>query len=230
MGNYGGSFNKHGRISQLTGLKVQFRTEVLLDRLVRFDLAKAQGRSLLSDVEIGKILNRSVRSIVMIRRKIPYLKKRVELMTGINTDHQELTETSINKHKQMLRLMLPTAMRVIYDAAQGPMDATTTLAEKKFRVEVAKDILDREGSFPRISRTDSHVKHEHKFDDMDGISKELLDSIDVPLQEEDPALALSIQNKITASKAFTQTETLSSELMEASITALETLPVEGRIQ
>ncbi len=223
---YGGSLTPSGRLGRRPHAKSMFRTEVMLERLVRFDLAKAQGRSLLSDQDISRVLGRSVRSINSIRSKTPYLRKRMEITTGINTDSEISVEQSISKHRQMLKLLLPSALRVIADAVSTPNDHQTTLAEKKFKVEVARDILDREGTFPKISRTDSHVKVAHDFSDVDGISRELLDSLDTPIQE--PSATESILQALAVNKKFTNSESLTSQEMEASMAALEAMPVSSK--
>lgn len=230
MTHYGGTFTKSGRLSATPERGLQFNVAVFLERLVRFDIAKANGTSLLTDIEISRVLGKSVRAIQSWRRRVPYLKKRMELLTGIHTDSSNAVELTTSRHKQMLGLMLPNALRTLYDALQTPTTVLTTLAEKKFRVEVAKDILDRQGDFPRISRTDAHVKNEHSFSSLDGVSKDLLDSIDVPFQDDEAETSILIKNKIAASKAFSQTETLTPQDMEASMLSLETMQVEGKIQ
>ena len=221
--HYGGSLTASGNLGRRPRPETLFKTEVILERLVRFDLAKAQGQSLLSDDDISRVLGRSKRALNSLRGKVPYLRKRIELTTGINTDATEFVETSVQKHKQMLKLLLPNALRVIADAVQTPNGVTTTLAEKKFKVEVARDILDREGSFPKISRTDSHVKMEHDFSEMAGISRELLDSIDGPVQDDTPTEATL--KTLAVNKAFTSTESLDSAELEASLAALENMPL-----
>lgn len=226
---YGPGFTKSGRLSRNPDGKTYFKILLFMEKLVRFDIAKAQGTSLLSDRDIAKVLGKSVKRIQSYRNSTAYLKKRTELLTGIGTESAQDVEKIASLHKQQLKLMLPQALRTIYDAIQQPL-VGATLAERKFRVEVARDILDREGSFPKISRTDSHVKLEHTFEDLDGVSKEVLDSIETHVQEDDPRQAQVIQDKIAVSTAFSRTETLSAQDMEASMTALEAMPVNTEIQ
>ena len=226
--HYGGTITPGGRLGHSVAEKTQFRTAVLLERLVRFDLQKTQGTSILSDDDIARVLNRSKRNIQRIRDTVPYLKKRMELLTGISTDAEEFVEASTKRHRQYLELAVPDAMRVIIDAVRTPIGPNTSLAEKKFRVETARDLLDRQGSFPRISRTDSHVKHEHDFLSVDGVSKELLDSLETPVQEN--SATEEMLQALATNKKFTNSETLTSAEMEASMTALEAMPVTTEVQ
>ena len=219
--HYGGTLSPSGRVGRKPAEGTQFKTEVLLERLVRFDLMKTQGVSVMSDDDIARVLNKSKRRIAVLRTGIPYLRKRMEVLTGINTDAQESVEISVTRHKQMVKLMLPDALRVIADAVRTPVTASTSLAEKKFKVEVARDILDREGSFPRISRTDSHLKVEHNFESVDLASKEIMEAMgQEPVQASKPTQ--SILDAIAINKEFAESETLALQDMEASLKDLET--------
>lgn len=216
---YGGSLTQTGRLGRRPQEKSIFKLEVLLERLVRFDLAKAQGQSLLSDPDISRVLGKSVRAINSIRSTVPYLRKRMEITTGISTDADGQVQISISKHKQMLEMGIPDAMRVILDTVRRPIKSTTTLAESKFIVETARDLLDRQGSFPRISRTDAHLKVAHDFKETDGVSDEILRSLEGSVQEENPTE--TILQALAANKKFTHSETLSAVDMEKSLLELE---------
>ena len=229
-GSIGPGFAKSGRLSRRPDGKHILGTIVFVERLVRFDLARLNGQNLMSDLEIAKVLGKSVRRLKYMRGTIPYMKKRMEFLTGINTDTAEQVAQASSLHRQQLKMMLPAALRIIYDTAQRPITPTTTLAERKFQVEVAKDILDREGSLPRISRTESHVKMEHDFGDLDGVSRDVLDSIDTPIQAADPSSSKAITDAIAVSKDFSNTATLSAQEMEASLASLEAMPVSGEVQ
>lgn len=224
--HYGGSLTPSGRLGRKPAENTQFRVEVLLERLVRFDLAKAQGTSLMSDDDIARVLNRSKRRLNYTRGTVPYLKKRMEILTGISTDAADSVNVSISKHKQMLELAIPDALRVIMDTVRRPITMNISLAEKKFVVETARDILDRQGSFPRISRTDAHVKHEHNFAESDEVSRDLLDSLDGPVQSKSPTE--SILQALAMNEKFSKSDTLSSQEMEASLVALEAMPLSSK--
>jgi hypothetical protein len=227
--HYGGSMLASGRLSQVPDGKHLFKMHLFCERLVRFDMAKAFGTSLLSDKEIAKVLGKSVRSIESYRRTVPYLKKRMELTSGVGLDAADDVEKISALHRQQLKLMLPVALRTIYDAVQRPTNPNTTLAELKFKVDVAKDILDREGTLPKITRTDNHLRVDHNFSDMDGVSQELLDSVDV-VQEDDARKSPIILDKIAVNDAFGNTETLSVKDMEASLASLEAMKITTEIQ
>jgi hypothetical protein len=223
MAIYGG-ITKKGRLSRNSEDRVFLKTMLIVEKLVRFDLAKAQGRALLSDHDIAKILHRSIRTLDVIRNKSYYLKKRIELTTGISTDSSESVEISISRQKQMLKLLMPDALRTLADEIQTK---ATTLAEKKFKTTVALEILDREGSFPKISRSDSHVKVEHNYNEMDGISAALLDSFEGPIQPS--AADRAIDKVLEVNQAFSNSETLSVAEQELALRELEKARVTGLV-
>jgi hypothetical protein len=190
---------------------------------VRYDLLKISGISLVSDQELSTLLKRSVSYLNALRAKPAYLRKRIELTTGISPSLETQVTSTVQKHKQMMRMMLPDAMRAIADVLQKP---ALTTAEMRLKMEVARDVMDREGSLPKISRTDSHVQVEHDFSSTDGVSRELLDALNEgvePSQE-------SIRSLIQVNKAFSNSATLSKEEQEEALHTLEVLPPEFQHQ
>jgi len=215
----GGTLTKSGNLSSNPRPGVMFKTEIIMERLVRFDLAKLSGRSVMTDEDISKVINRSASYIRVMRTKDIYVRKRMELTTGISSDITMDTETSVRRHKQMLQLLIPDAMRVLVDSIQFQ---PVTLQEKKFRADIAKEILDREGTFPKISRTDIHSKIEHDFTATDGVSRALLDALDgeVQYKEQNHAIVQALE----VNTAFSNSETLTAAEQEQALKALEQMP------
>ena len=225
MSFFGGSLTPAGNLSTRPRRGTTFRTSVLLEKLVRFDLAKAQGTALLTDQDISRILHRSTRRLSVIRASEPYLRKRIELTTGISTDSETSVEEAIVKHKQLLRLLMPDAMRVLADQLQSKPISSI---DKRLQTTVALEVLDREGTFPKISRSDVHTKIEHDYSEMDKISRSLLeainsDTISPEISEKRVAEALRINN------SFSNSETLTSAEQEAALAALESIKVTGLV-
>ena len=214
---------KTGRLSNKINGK-QGRYDLFLEKLVRFDIARLSGNSLLTDKEIGTILGKATRYICIVRRKSDYLRKRVELTTGISADWDNSVNNSVEAHKQVLEMMMPDALRVL---ANQLRNNPTNTVEKRLQTTVALEILDRQGSLPKISRTDSHLKIEHDYSSLDNVSKDLLSSVDGPVQstEEDKAI-LQILN---ANKEFANSDTVSESKQEIAMRILENTKVEGPV-
>jgi len=216
---YGGTLLPSGRVSRNPQPGTQFRTEVFLEKLVRFDLAKAQGVSLLSDNDLARVLGRSARYIGAVRTKTSYLRKRMEVTTGISLDSETSVKNSIEKHRQILTMLMPDAFRVLADQLK---QRPTNSVEKRLQTTVALEVLDRQGSFPKISRTDSHVKLEHDFASADGVSRELLEALEGSPQGD--AASSYIQRALEANSSFSNSETLAPEAQEAALATLEAMP------
>jgi len=217
MAFFGGSLTRRGKVSGRPNGDVFFKTEILIEKLARYDLLKITGISLVSDQELSTLLRRSVSYINALRTKPAYLRKRIELTTGISPSLETQVVTSVQKHRQQMRMMLPDAMRAIADVLQ--MKPSNT-AEMRLKMEVARDVMDREGSLPKISRTDSHVKVDHDFTSTDGVSKELLEA----LSDGEAPSPESIRSLIQVNKSFTNSTSLTPSEQEAAMAVLESIP------
>jgi hypothetical protein len=222
--HFGGVLHKSGRIGHKIQDGMQFRTAILIERLVRLDIAKATTGTFTDD-EISRILKRSKFYLNRLRAKTPYLKKRIELTTGISTSMDDEVNVSIEMQRKYLKSMMPTALRVIADQLSAkPLDTVG----KRLQSQLALEVLDREGSFPKISRTDVHQKIEHDFGGADGVSKDLLDAINGTPQRdsEDEAILeiLAVNNK------FANSETINSTEQEKAMKILEMPSASKEIQ
>ena len=146
-------------------------------------------------------------------------------MTGISGISSDTVEMTIQRQRQVLKEMMPTAFRVIADALCAK---PTSIAEKRIQTSLALEVLDREGTFPKISRTDSHVKIEHDFASADQVSKDLLDSIDGAVQYADDDNK-GILESIEANSSFTNSDTLNAAKQEKAMKILEATPISSTV-
>lgn len=220
--HYGATLTSRGRLSSKPREGTQFRTEVMLEKLVRFNLAKANSGNIITDADLARIFGRSQRHLAVIRRKTSYLAKRMEIMTGVSLNSEGDVELTIARQRQYLKDMMPTAMRILAD---NLCVKANSLAERKLQVELAKEVLDRDGSFPKISRTDSHLKIEHDFSSTDGVSKDLLEAMGGSAQNTNT----SLEDTIRANSAFSNSKTLDSEKQEKAMKILEMTPLDTNV-
>lgn len=214
-----GSLTKKGRLSTKVEQDIWYRTAVLVERLVRIDLANAKGAGI-PDPDIARMLKRSVVYLQALRKKRAYLVKRNELTTGIVLTLDGEIEEVVRYRKQQLKELMPSALRVYSDILQNK---PLTTQEKRLQAMVAQEVLDREGTFPKISRTDTHVKVEHEFSELDGVSKDLLEAMGGKPQSKEEG---SILEAISRNKAFANTEQLNALEQQAALKALENVEIE----
>lgn len=209
-----------GRLSRKTSNGF-LKTALLMEKLCRLDLAKTAGRAIFTDQEIARMVCRSVRYLNVLRGKKEYIKKRIELTTGISIDTEQDMEYSIQKHKAYMKMLLPDAMRGIADIIQSqPID----LAGKKLKLAASLEVLDREGSFPKISRTDAHLKVDHDYANTDAASRELLEALGGSPQNTKEEV--TYLEALEINKKFSNSKTLMPETQEIAMETLDSMPLE----
>ena len=220
--HYGGHLTESGRVGHNPTGSSKLVSLGRIEKLVRMDLAIAQG-ALLQDVDIARVLNCSIHMVRRLRNKREYLQLRMEYTTGISTRAEDTVETMITIRRQQMRDMLPQAFKVVADAL------TSNNTPMSIKAKIALEVMDREGTFPKISRTDVHAKVEHNYGAVDALSAEMLSYMQGNTRGESEQEIL-IKQAIEANKKFSNSETLSAIDQEAALTALEATPITGPIQ
>lgn len=150
----------------------------------------------------------------MLRRTPEYIAIRAEVNTGvISTEDQHLREDIANVREE-LREMVPAALLALRD----------TLLDKsnpKLRFEAAKEMLDREGTLAKVSRSEIKLKDEVDHSKHDAIALDLLAALqqstnmDVTDSIEDfvsTAVNADAQEKLHASLDLANMDTASATL------------------
>ena len=216
--HYGGTISKSGLLSRRPGKGIQFSTQAKLEKLVQFDLAIVSGLQL-TDKEIGSVLGCSGYYVKQLRQRQEYLLLRMELTTGISGRAEDSVKTFATLRKQAMVDMLPLAMKVVADTLLNPASPPA------LRAKMAIEVMDREGTHPKISRTDIHAKVEHDYSSADGVTAELLSF----MSEESNTLTIDplVMKALEANRSFSNSETLTSSLQERAMKMLELVPEEG---
>lgn len=216
--HYGGSLNSKGRLSSRPVKDRNFGNLSRIEKIVRLDLGFQTTGITIPDVDIARMVGRSARYIKVLRTRVEYLKMRTQIQTGISIDIEGSLEDIKVYRKQYFKETLPAALRAIVDELERP---ALTPFDRKLKIDVARDFMDREGSFPKISRTDSHVKIEHNYEEADRAAASLLEALDGPVQLKE--ISSETQRVLTANASFTNSETISHSQQEEALATLETL-------
>ena len=216
--HYGGSITKTGLVGRKPTKGMKFSVQLKIEKIVQFDLAILAGLQL-TDKEIGKVCGCSGFYVRCLRQRPEYLMLRMELTTGISVRAEDSVKTFVTLRKQAMVDMLPLAMRVVADTLMNP---NTPAA---LRAKMAVEIMDREGSNPKISRTDIHAKVEHNYTEADGVSAELLSFMSQAgaTNEIDPLITRALE----ANRSFSNNETITASTQERAMKMLELIPEEG---
>lgn len=130
-----------------------FRTQKRMELIVRLENAGV------SESQMAQMLCVSVPRVRQIKRSREYLKARIKITQGLIVDHDLMLEQTRDQRREILRNLLPPALQVIANAVMNPPSG---IFEKRMQVQVAQDILDREGTFAKISRAE--IKPVERFD------------------------------------------------------------------
>lgn len=208
------TLTKSLRLSPLTKERLQHRTVKLLRKLVQFDMANIQGAGI-SNEDIAKILMRSPSYIAALRSKPAYLALRTEALTGVSSGAFDFVKGSIKLRKELLQDMMPDALRVYYNVLTKKPNS---VVEARMQLEVAKEVMDREGSLPKISKAVIDATYQHNYTAIDGVSKEIAEMMGAAPQNNPEELnALVEQNK-----KFAHSDTLSAQEQEKLMNQLNT--------
>ena len=216
--HYGGSLTKRGKLSGKPAQDMRFAALARLEKLVRLDIAIATSGNYVSDSDIGIMLNRSASMVKRMRSKVEYLRFRTAIMTGVALETEQSAKQMMDYRRAHFKEMLPDALRIIADELTRP---AVGLADRKLKVELARDVIDREGSFPKISRTDVHAKVEHNYDSIDSVSNELRSVMDAPLQ--DSEVLESVRTVLTTNQEFSNSTSLTHDKQEEALHQLEVM-------
>src|SRR5208282_5831619 len=196
-------------LSPKFGNKTSFFSVQMLRKLVQFDIASLQGAGI-SDSDIARIFNRSVFAIRRMRTKLTYLQFRTEATTGIPVGGYAFTKATLEQRREMLRDAVPTALRVMVDILESkPID---TLG-RRLQIEIAKEVLDREGTLAKVSKAEVHATHTHDYTPIDGVSKELLDAMGGSSEQ----FIEGIKEMVATNEKFSNSETISPQAQEKAL-------------
>jgi hypothetical protein len=213
---YGGSLSPTGKLSTMPAKKRRMERLSFIERLVRIDLGFFNVGLSVPLPDIARMVNRAPRAIEAARRTPDYLRIRTEIQTGINLGNTESIAETAEYRKANFRNMLPDALRVVADTI---LQKPNNLAERKLQLSAALDLLDREGSFAKISKSEVKASISHDYAMTDGVSAELLALMSAPSQT--PALDARVASILDANFSFSNSDTLTHDKQEEALKTLE---------
>lgn len=223
--HYGGSINpKSGRLGSKPALKNAFKKLQRLEKIVRLEAAG------FGEGAIASMLCISVPRLRYIKKSPDYLNARIKITHGIIVDMDSNLDMIKSQRREMLTQMLPAALQVLVNEIQSQ---GTTLAERKHKVALAQDILDREGQFAKISKTEIKPVDMFDFEKADEASRSIINAI---RSAAPPTHGEHTFAAVLANKEFSNSHTLSAVDQEAALAQLEldaalleSLPTDGTV-
>jgi len=214
--HYGGSLlrSKNGafRLSSMPGKGASFKKSKRLELIVRMENAGLPERA------IASMLTISVPRLRYIKKSPAYLSTRMQITHGIILDADAQLATIREQRKEILSQMLPPALQALGNVL---MSQPQGLADRKLQVAVAQDLLDREGTYPKVSRTEVKPVSFFDFETSDREAHSVLQAL-----KEASSGGSSVESAASdANVVFANSHTLSAIDQEAALAELEATPL-----
>lgn len=221
--HYGGSLNpRTSALGPKPQLGVTFRKQKRFETIIRLENAG------LGEQAISAMLCISVNRLRYLKKDPDYLSARIRITHGIITDHEASLAQVKEQRKEILTQSLPAALQVLANELLAP---AITLAERKHKVEVARDLLDREGTFAKVSRTEVKPVDHFDFEEADKASSSVISAIRgvaaPALKQSSADRASEIETTIATAASFASGETIDASAQQAALDRLEAEAVEN---
>lgn len=221
--HYGGSMSqKTGALGQkpLTGMRggaSHFKSRRRLENICRLENAG------FTKPQIAAMLVISTNRLSYIMKSPDYLIVRMGITHGIVVDGEAQLSIIKAQRKEMLTQLLPPALQLLANEIQRQ---PITLAERKHQVALAQDLMDREGTFAKVSRTEIKPVDHFDFEETDKASRSVINAIRAAA----PAAGNTshhTKDALAAHLAFSQCNTISEIDQQQALTELERAAEDG---
>lgn len=221
--HYGGSQNaRTGMHGPKPHAGATYKKHLRFETMVRMEAA------MLPEAQIAAMLSLSVPRLRYLKRSQDYLNARMRITKGIILDTAGDLALIREQRKEVLAANLPAALQVLANELLQP---ATTLMERKHKTAVALELLDREGTFAKVSRAEIKPVDAFDFEKADMASRSIINAIRgiaPPTQGEHSHAS------VAANREFSNSHTLSAVDQQAALdtleaTYLEMLPTEGLV-
>lgn len=148
-------------MAKLSPILSASRRAMRMERMARFELAGY------TDVEIAMCIGVTRQYVSVLRSTPEYISRRMQLATGVISSVTGNMEDDIQASTDQLKQMVPGALLALRNAMLDQ-------SNPKLRFEAAKEILDREGTLAKVSKSEIKQKTVFDFNSNDTIGQDLL--------------------------------------------------------
>lgn len=130
-----------------------FRRHLRMEHAARLE---ASGQ--FTNNEIARLLDINIGTLHQIKAQPEYLQKRAELTTGVVCDLDSGLRQDAENLRREIQDMLPSALRTLRNAVQRGAVNNAPVQDIKIGMDAAKEIMDREGTFSKVSKSELRIK------------------------------------------------------------------------
>lgn len=143
---------------------MQWKRYMRIERIARLELSGYTEDDIAFSQGISKV------RVNQLKRTPEYIAIRMQVATGVvDQANRQMLEDLDNNH-DLIKEMVPEALVALRDAILDKSNPA-------LRLRASQDLLDREGSLAKVSRTEVKTKVEYNFDQHDATSATLLDAL-----------------------------------------------------
>jgi len=234
--NYGGTpatsgswAATQGRLSSRPARNTTFRKQH------KFQLMAQLENAMIPESAQAAMLCISLHRLKYLKTTPDYQIVRIAVTHGIVVDHAAKAELIREQRKEMITILLPEAWQSLANEIRAK---ATTLAERKHKMAIVQDLLDREGTFAKVSRTEVKPVDAFDFERADEASRSIISAIRGvapapraagPMNPRDAVTAFLGEHTaaaIEANKEFSNSHTLSAVDQQQALEALERAALE----
>jgi accessory colonization factor AcfC len=157
------------------------RRRLKMERIARLEVAGYKDEEIAATVGITKTY------VSMLRRTPEYIGVRVEVASGVLSEADRVLLQDQEATYEQLKQLVPSAMLTIKNTLHNSRNP-------KLQFDAAKEILDREGTFAKISKSEIKVKDKFEFEENTLIVTDLLAALQKNNPEETEAMMDSFTN------------------------------------
>jgi hypothetical protein len=140
-----GSKNNPAQSAMHPNLRMTWKRAMKLEKVARL-VADPAGYS---NEQIANHLKCSAQTIVLIKQMPAFHAKMIEVMSGVTSEYDEDLRSETENAREELKSMLPSSMMVIRNALLSK--------NENVRVKAAFEVLDREGTMAKVSKSSVSV-------------------------------------------------------------------------
>lgn len=167
------------------------RRHMKMERIARFELAGY------SDIEIALVVGITKTYVSMLRQTPEYMSIRVSVASGVLGSLTNDMDEDIKASQDQLKQMVPSAVLALRNTLHS--------SNEKLRLDAAKEIMDREGTLAKVSKTEIKKTNIFDFNANDAIMPDLLSALNSTTRETVDAL-LREEDFVTEGKAKIATQ------------------------
>jgi hypothetical protein len=151
-----------------------------------------------------------------IKNSADYSIARLKITHGIILEQDKTLAMIKEQRREMLTQLLPPALQILANELQRP---ATTLQERKHQTALSLELMDREGTFAKVSRTEVKPVDSFDFETKDAESRSIIQAIRAVAA---PASS-SMHSKLAqdANAEFSNSHTLSAVDQQKALDTLE---------